>query len=263
VHTGAFQAQLSELRLWRRAAGCRWVHFRDVLRFRGAAEISTGRRRDEVDRRVSEDRSAEFGLAQPLGAFPGERRDDSDRARPGRDALEISGLLAARLPDVELRAHPSKYLQRDSPPLGVAPEARLVSARSLRELRRAWLRSDAKSDVQLPREARTESQRFAPERHSVKQLRVRRWLPLALARERALPQALREVVQPPAQPVSTGPLQAPLPEQLQAPGARFSLSLLRSSPLPPLLPLLPDQGNVFLPARRAQYQSNSSASSSL
>jgi hypothetical protein len=171
--------------------------------------------------------------------------------------------LAARLPDVELRAHLSKYLQRDSPPRGVAREARLVSARLLRELRRAWLRSDAKSDVQLPQEARTGAQRFAPERHSVKQLRVRRSLLLVLARERASPQALREVVQPPAQPVSVGPLRAPQSEQLQAQGARFLLSLLRSSPLPPLLPPLPVQGNVFVPARRARYRSNSSASSSL
>jgi predicted Zn-dependent peptidase len=73
--------------------------------------------------------------------------------------------LAARLADVELRAHLSNYLQRDSPPLGVAPETRRVSAQSLRERRRAWLRSDAKSDVQLPQEARTELQRVAPERH--------------------------------------------------------------------------------------------------
>jgi len=165
VHTGAFQAQLSELRLWPRAAGCQWVRFRDVLRLLAGVEISMEARRDEVGHPVSVDRWAEFGLALPRGAFPGERRGDFGKGPTGLGAQGISGLLAARLADVELRAHLSNYLQRDSPPLGVAPETRRVSAQSLRERRRAWLRSDAKSDVRLPQEARTELQRVAPERH--------------------------------------------------------------------------------------------------
>lgn len=73
------------------------VRFRDVLRLQAAAEISTADRRDEVGRRVSEDHSDGFDLAQLRGAFPEERRDDFGTGLTGRDAREIFALLVARL----------------------------------------------------------------------------------------------------------------------------------------------------------------------
>lgn len=71
-------------------------------------------------------------------------------------------------------------------------------------------------------------------------------------------ETLHVEARPLGQPVS--PLEPP-PEQEPEPGAQSSLSPLRPSPLPPLPPPLPVRENVFAPARRAQYQSNSSASS--
>lgn len=129
MHTAAFPAQLLERRLWRRDAGCQLVRFRGVLRLRGAAEISTGDRRDAADHPVSADRSAGFDRAQPRGAFPEERRDDFGRDQPGPDAREIFDPLAARLQDVALPAHPLKYPVPRSEwlPLDAAPAVRLAS----------------------------------------------------------------------------------------------------------------------------------------
>jgi hypothetical protein len=104
-----------------------------------------GDRRDAADHPVSAVRSAEFDRAQPKGASPEERRDDSGKDQPGPDAQEISGLLAARLQDVAHPAHPLKYLAPRSgwPPLDAAPAVRLVAESSLQEPRPVSLRSDA------------------------------------------------------------------------------------------------------------------------
>jgi hypothetical protein len=103
-----------------------------------------GDRPDAADHRVSADRRAGFGRAQPRGAFPEERRDDSGKGQPGPDAREISGPLVAVLPDV---AHPAclKYLASlpDWPPLDAALAVRLVAESSLLEPCPVSLRSDA------------------------------------------------------------------------------------------------------------------------
>jgi hypothetical protein len=80
-----------------------------------------------------------------------------------------------------------------------------------------------------------------------------------LAKEQPVPQALREEAQLLVPQASLVLRLEPLLEQ----GARSSLWLLRSSLLPPPLLPQPAQGNVSVPARRARYQSSSSASSSL
>jgi len=160
-------------------------------------------RRDEVDHRVSEDRSAGFDLAQLRGAYPGERPDDSDKVLIGPVAREIFGLLAARLPDVAPPKCLSKYLplfQRDWPPPDVAPAARLASPRS-----------DVRQDALSPQAARTESQQGAPERHSEKHLEALPSFPQVVAEEQLVLQAFRAMQQPLAQPVSARlePLQEP------------------------------------------------------
>jgi len=171
-------------------------------------------RRDEVDHRVSEDRSAGFDLAQLRGAYPGERPDDSDKVLIGPVAREIFGLLAARLPDVAPPKCLSKYLrlfQRDWPPPDVAPAARPVSQPSLREPRLASPRSDVRQDALSPQAARTESQQGAPERHSEKHLEALPSFPQVVAGEQLVLQAFRAMQQPLAQPVSARlePLQEP------------------------------------------------------
>jgi hypothetical protein len=70
-------------------------------------------RRDEVDRLASEDHSVEFDLAQLLGAFLAERRDDSGTGLTGRAAQEISDRSAERLPDVAQPELQSKFLPQD------------------------------------------------------------------------------------------------------------------------------------------------------
>jgi hypothetical protein len=113
----------------------------------------------------------------------------------------------------------------------------------------------ALSDVQVSKEARMESQQGA---------RVRRPLvmpsfPQERAREQPVQQALRAMAQLLARPVS-----APSPlEPLLGQGARSLLWLPHSSLPPPQLQPQPDQENVSALARRARYQSSSSASSSL
>jgi hypothetical protein len=213
--------------------------------------------RAAVDHRVWEDRWAGLELAQPPGAFPEERRDDSGKGLTGPDAVEIVDLLAARLPDV---AHPtfrSKQLPRlDWPPLNAAPKGRLFSEPSLREPRRA----SPHSDVQLPEAARPDLMQVAPDRHSEAQPQALRSFPLALAREQPTLHAKVRIL---ARPVSPEHPLEKTSEPMSGPGALSSLWLPRFSLLPPLPLPLPVQGNVFVPARRARCQSNSSASSSL
>lgn len=111
---------------------------------------------------------------------------------------------------------------------------------------------------------RAELQQGAPERHSAKQPQVLRWFPRELAREQPKePQALRAVAQELVRQVSAALRPVPTWQLVPESGARFSLSLPRSSPLPPRLPPRPIQGNASVPARHARYQSSSSASSSL
>lgn len=225
-----------------------------------------GDRPDEAGRRVSEDHSDGFDLAKPRDAFPVERRGDSDKGLTGPAAREIFDLSEARLPDVAHLGRRSKcppMFLRDSPLLDVALAARPVLVKSS-ELRRASLQlgaqsSDVLSDVQPPEAAWTELLPDARERHSEQLPQALQSFPLALAKEQSVPQALREEAQLLVPQASMVPRLEPLLEQ----GARSSLWLPRFSLLPPPLPPQPVQGNVSVPARRARYQSNSNASSSL
>jgi hypothetical protein len=97
------------------------------------------------DRRDAADHPAGFDRAQPRGAFPEERRDDSGKAQLGLDAQGTFDPLAARLQDVAHPAHPSKYLVPRSgwPLLAAASAVRPVAKSSLQEPRPVSLRSDA------------------------------------------------------------------------------------------------------------------------
>jgi hypothetical protein len=88
-------------------------------------------RPDEVDHRVSGDRSAGLGLAQLPDAFLAERRDDSDTGLTGPDAQKIFDPLAERLRDAahpKLEKFPPPYRSHrpDWLPLDVALAARPV-----------------------------------------------------------------------------------------------------------------------------------------
>lgn len=221
-------------------------------------------RPDEVVPRVSADRSAGLGPVQLPDAFLAGRPDDSGKELAGPDAQEIFVLLVAHLPDVarlKLEKFPSPYpaLRLGRPRLGVALAVRRVLEPSPQEQRPASLPSDGLSDVQLSKEAQMESQRGARERRSVRRLLAPPLFPQVRAREQPVPQALRAMAQLLAQPVSVQLRLEPLLGQ----GARSLLWLPRSSRLRLQLPPQPDQGNVFALARRARYQSSSSASSSL
>ena len=220
------------------------------VRLRAAAEISMG------DRRVSADRSAELDREQPQGAFLAERRDDFDKGRIGPDAPEISDLLAVRLPDEAHRAHPWGW-----PPLVAAPEAQLVSEpwmqAQLRASPRLDVRSDVQADARLPEVAQSEPPQDAPEHRSEKRLPELPLVPRERATAQPEPQVWRAEVQALARQVS------PAPQREPQRVARFSLSPPQPSPLPRQLLPLPDRGNVSAPARRARYQSSSSASSFL
>jgi hypothetical protein len=211
-------------------------------------------RRDEVALPVSEDHWAGFDLAQLQGAFPEERRYDSDKGLTGQDAQEIFDLLAAGLQDAAHPEHLSKY---------PAFQANWLPPDAAQGARPASLQSGAKSDVQSQEAARTERPPGAPERQPKKQPQGLPSFPPELAGGQPVQQALRAKVQPLAHPASAGWRPRQIWQPLSEPGAQSLLSLPQSSPLPPLLPPLPNQGNVSVPARRARYQSNSSASSSL
>lgn len=135
-----FPVQPWELRLLRRAAGCRPARtIRDDLP--AAAEIFPEDRLDAADR------SDEFVPVQQRDAFLVERRVAPDIGRVVPDGLEISEPLAARLP-VWVNRELLLERPRGSPPQGAALEARLVSEPSLQEpLRAAPQSSDAPSDV--------------------------------------------------------------------------------------------------------------------
>jgi hypothetical protein len=244
VHTVAFQAQLWERRLWLRDAGCRSVRFQGVLRLRAAAEIWTG------DRRVSEVRSVALDREQRQGAFPAERRDDFGKGLTGPGALEISDLSAARPRDEAHRAHPWGL-----PPLGAAPEALQVSVLWMWAQLRVWLSSDV-SGALSPEAVQTAQQQDVPERHSEKRLREL----LLVRRERATAQPGPQVLCAASRALDRPVLQALQLEPQRV--ARFSLSQPQLWLLPRQLPPLPDRGSVSAPARRARYQSSSSASSS-
>ena len=226
-----------------------------------------GDRPDEAGRRVSEDHSDGFDLAQPRDAFPVERRDDSDMGLIGPAAREIFDLSAVRLPDV---AHPGcrskcpPMFLRDSLLLDVALAARPVLQQSLPEPRRASLplgarSSDVQSDVPLPQLAWTEPRPDVPERHLERQRQELPLFRLALAKERPGLQALREEVQMLVLQASMVLRLEPALEQ----GVRSLLWRPRSSLLPPPLPPQLAQGNASVPVRRVRYQSSSSESSSL
>jgi hypothetical protein len=251
AHTAVFPVQPWERRPWRRDAGCQSVHSRDVRHrgHRAAAEISMEVRQDAVDLLVSVDRWAEFGPAPLLGAFLAERPDDSDMEQIAPDAREIFDPLAEYLPVLAHRWFPSAN-PPDSQPLGAALEERQVLEPSLKELLPASLRSD----VQPLDPAPTELQRGATERRSETQLRVPP-VPLERAKEHPELQVLHAEARLLALPVS------PAPQLKREPVARSSLLPLQPSPLPLLIPLLPDRGNISALARRARYQSSSSASS--
>ncbi len=217
-------------------------------------------RPDVVDRRVVEDRSVVLGLVRLPDAFLAERPDDSGKELVVPDAQEVFD-LSARPPDVahpKPEKYPSPYPRPrlDSPLLDAAPAARPVSEQSLREQRPASLPLDASSDVQLSKAAQMESQRGALARRSVLRLLALPSFPLERAREQPVPQALRAMAQ---LPVSAWLQLEPQPGQ----GVQSLLWLPRSSRLRPPLPPQPDRGNVSALARRARYQSSSSASSFL
>jgi hypothetical protein len=220
-----------------------------------------GDRPDAVGRRVAEDRSAGSGPVPLPDAFLEERRDDFDKGLVVPDAQEVFD-LSARLPDVahpRLEKHPSlcPMFRPDSRPLDVVLEARPVSELLLREQRPASLPLDALSDGQLSKAAQSELHRGVVARRSVQRLLALPSSPLEHAKEHRAPQALRAMAQLPVSARSQ-----PEPQ----PGQGVVKSLLwppQSSPLRPPLPPQPDQGNASALARRARYQSSSSASSSL
>jgi hypothetical protein len=227
-------------------------------------------RRDGVGHPASEDHSVEFDLAQLLGAFLAERRDDSGTDLIGRAAQEIFDLSAARLQDVVRLSKYPLLFPRDWLPLDVALAVHLVSAPLLQELRPVSPQldarpSDVKSDVQLLTVAPMELRQVAPELQSQKRSQALMWFPPEPAREQPVLLAFHAEVQQPARPVSPSLEQTPVQvsEPQPEPGAQSSLSPPRSSQPPPLLLLQPDRGNVFALARRVRYQSNSSASSFL
>ena len=215
---------------------------------------------DEVDHRVAPDRWAGLGPAQLPDAFLAERRDDSDKELAGPDALEISELMAARLPDVaHLKLEPHLVPLLDWPLLDAVLVARPVSALLLREQHLASPPLDALSDALLLQAARMRLLQVVLERRSVQRLRAPPSFPPERAREQPVPQALRAMVQLQDQPVSAQLRLEPPPGQ----GAQSSLWRPRSSRLPPQLPPQPNQGNVSALALHVRYQSSSSASFSL
>jgi hypothetical protein len=242
-----FPVQPWELRLLRRAAGCRPARtIRDDLL--AAAEIFPEDRLDAADR------SDEFVPVQQRGAFLVERRVAPDIGRAVPDELEISELLAARLPVWVSREllleHP-----RDLPPQGAALEARRASEPSLKErLRAAPRSSDASSDVPALQPVPSEPRQAAKAHPQATQRALAELWCFAMAFQEW--KALCAEAPLPAQPAL---LREPPQEQERA--ARSSLSQQRFSLPPPPLLLPPVRENAFAPARRARCQSNSSASS--
>ncbi len=221
-------------------------------------------RPDEVVPRVSADRSAGLGPVQLPDAFLAGRPDDSGKELAGPDAQEIFVLLVAHLPDVarlKLEKFPSPYpaLRLGRPRLGVALAVRRVLEPSPQVQHPASPLLDGLSDVQLSKAVQTELLLAALGCRSVQRPLALPSFPLERAREQPVPQALLAMAQLLARPVSAQLRPEPLPGQ----GARSLLWLPRSSRLRLQLPPQPDQGNVFALARRARYQSSSSASSSL
>ena len=236
-----------ELRPLRRAAGCRPARtIRDDLP--AAAEIFPG------DRLDAEDRSDEFVPVRQRGASLAERRVAPDIGRVVPDELEISKLLAARLPAWVNR---ERLLERprDLPPQGAALEARLVSEPWLQEpLRAAPQSSDASSDVPALQPVPSEPRQAVRAHPQATQSALAELWYFAMAFQEWEPPCAEAPL--PAQPALT-----PEPPLEQERAARSSLSQQPFSLLPPPLLLPPVRENAFAPARRARYQSNSSASS--
>jgi hypothetical protein len=231
----------------RRAAGCRPARtIRDDLP--AAAEIFPEDRLDVADR------SDEFVPVQQRGAFLAERRVAPDIGRVVPDEKEISELLAARL---LVWGNRELLLERprDLPPQGAAPEARLVSEPLWQEpYQAAPQSSDVSWDVRAQQPVPSEPRQAAKAHPQATQRALPELWRFAMAIQEW--EALCAEAPLPAQPAL--PLEPPLAQER---AARSLLSRQPFSQLPP--PLLPPlvRENAFAPARRARYQSNSSASS--
>jgi hypothetical protein len=255
------RAPPSELRRLRRAAGCRSVRFRDDRQ--DAAEIATEDHPVSVDHRDAEVRPDALGRELPPDAFLAARRDGLDIDRAGQAALEISGRLEELLPDAVRRAHLLEPLL-DLPQLAAAREAQQVVESCPQAQLRVALQSAARLDAQLDASSDASQVSLPEPRPDAVQQRLARQprAPRLLTQERAGERPEQQQAQAAESRAPARQASQEQPWERQRELAALSLPWPRqSSPLPQRLPLRPSRGNASAPARRARYQSNSSASS--